>query len=479
MAYNHGIVTNEQATSIVSAVNVDSATAVVFGTAPINMGDMENVNKPVLCYSYKEAVAAFGFVDDFSAGYTLPEVIYSQFTLYGVSPTIFVNVLDPAKHKKEEPGKAYTFADNKIELPHTGIIKNSVKVNIEDTDMTSGIDYDMSFLPNGRILIQRVEGGLIPANVAVQISYTRLDPTLVTADEVIGGIDINTGAKTGIELIEEIFPRFRIAPAILAAPGFSQDNAVAAIMAAKADRINGLFKAIAIADIQDASVKKYSDVPNWKNEKSLTSEDLITAWPKVTLGGKEYWLSTHLLGVIAKTDANNDSTPYKSPSNESMNIDGLINNGASVIMTPDEGAYLNGNGVVTALNFIGGFKAWGNRTAAYPGVTDVKDCMIPVRRMFAWANNTIILTYWQKVDYPIRKRTIDNITDSVTFWLNGLTAREIILGGRIVFDEAENPVTDIMDGIIRFHLYLTPPTPAREIDFTLEYDPAYLETLFS
>lgn len=56
---------------------------------------------------------------------------------------------------------------------------------------------------------------------------------------------------------------------------------------------------------------------------------------------------------------------------------------------------------------------------------------------------------------------------------------EIILGGRIVFSEDENPTTDLMDGIIRFHTYLTPPSPARQIVNTLEYDPAYLQNLFS
>ena len=49
--------------------------------------------------------------------------------------------------------------------------------------------------------------------------------------------------------------------------------------------------------------------------------------------------------------------------------------------------------------------------------------------------------------------------------------------GRISADE--NPTTDLIDGIIRFHVYVTPPAPAREIDFIVEYDPQYLETLFA
>ena len=54
----------------------------------------------------------------------------------------------------------------------------------------------------------------------------------------------------------------------------------------------------------------------------------------------------------------------------------------------------------------------------------------------------------------------------------------MLLGGRVEFREDENPVTDLMDGIIRFHVYFTPPAPARDIEFVQEYDPAYMATLF-
>ena len=45
--------------------------------------------------------------------------------------------------------------------------------------------------------------------------------------------------------------------------------------------------------------------------------------------------------------------------------------------------------------------------------------------------------------------------------------------------ESENPVTDLMAGIVRIHIYMTPPSPAQEIDFTLEYDASYVESALS
>ena len=140
----------------------------------------------------------------------------------------------------------------------------------------------------------------------------------------------------------------------------------------------------------------------------------------------------------------------------------------------DEANYLNGNGIITALNWIGGWKSWGNRTACYPGVTDVKDAFIPIRRMFDWIANTLILTYWQKIDDPLNKRLLETVMASANIWLNSLQSREMILGGRVVFLKEENSTVDMMDGIVRFHVYLTPPSPAREIDFVMEYDVNYV-----
>lgn len=98
--------------------------------------------------------------------------------------------------------------------------------------------------------------------------------------------------------------------------------------------------------------------------------------------------------------------------------------------------------------------------------------------MFGWIGNTLVQTYWQCIDYPLNKRQIDTIVDSANIWLNGLSARQYILGGRVEFLDTENTTTDLMDGRITFHLYVTPPSPSREISFVLEYDVDYLQTLF-
>ena len=393
-----------------------------------------------------------------------------------VAPVIFINVFDPAVHKISVAAEDQTVADDQVTLVHIGLVADPVvKDTTETTTYVKDTDYTVD-LPTG--VITRLPAGSIAADEALKIDYDWGDPSLVTTTEIIGGIDGETGAASGLELLNSVFPMFGLVPGQVVAPGWSQDSGVAAVMHAKAGNINAHFKAIALVDIDSTTVTKYTDVSASKNTNNLTDELLAVCWPKVKLGTEEFWLSTQLAGLICRTDAENGDVPYASPSNKNLQMDSAVANGDEVWLGPENGGYLNGQGIITALNFSGGWKLWGNRTGAYPGITDVKDAFLPIRRMFNWIGNTLILSFWQKVDFPANRRLIETIVDSANIWLNGLTARQYILGGRVEFQADENPVTDLMDGIVKFHVYVTPPSPAREIDFILEYDPAYVATLF-
>lgn len=481
MAYRHGVYISEVPTSILPPVLAEASMPVVFGTAPVNMVDnpADAVNRPVLCYSYQEAVEAFGFVPADPAtgvfGFTLCEFMRSHFALFAAAPVVLVNVLDPAEHSASVSAESVTVTNGRATL-RVGTLPATVVV---DT-YTEGDDYELTFGAGGEVIINAVDGGSMPVNGSVNVDYDYVDPSLVTTADIIGGIDPNSGQATGLELLNEVFPRTRLIAGQVLAPGFSTDPAVAAVMRAKATNINGHFKAISLCDIPTDEVDRYSDAPAWKNNNNVTDPQQVVCWPMVKLGGEKFHLATQLAGVIARTDAAHSDVPYKSPSNE--NLQGtatILEDGTEVFLGPDSAAYLNGEGIVTGLNFIGGWKAWGNRTAAYPGNSDPKDAFIPIRRMFNWIGNTLILTFWQKVDDPLNRRQIDTVVDSSNIWLNGLASRGFIIGGRVEFLESENPLTDLMDGIARFHVYVTPPSPNREIEFILEYDPSYLSGLFA
>ena len=144
----------------------------------------------------------------------------------------------------------------------------------------------------------------------------------------------------------------------------------------------------------------------------------------VKLGNEKYHLSTQIASLMNRTDSQHDDVPYYSPSNKNLQADGAcLVDGTEIFMNSAQAGYLNGQGIVTALNFIGGWKLWGNRTTAYPSNTDVKDSFITNRRMFNWVGNTLVTTFWSKIDEPTNKRLIETVVDSANIWLNGLSAK--------------------------------------------------------
>lgn len=481
MAIFHGVRVKEVPTSILTPANTTAGLPVVFGTAPIHLTaePAKNVNRPVICYSWNEAVAAFGYAENWDA-YTLSEVMYSQFKLYGVKPIIFVNVLDPAKHKAEvRDTEGRTVTAGRITLDEPVLLTTLKVKSAPAAEPAKDIeDYTAAYDDEGKLVISVTPTGVLKSAEKLYLEYTKLDPSQVKDADIIGGASKNGTA--GLEWLDSIYTLFSLVPGIVAAPGWSDRPSVAAVMKAKAMRISGLFRCICLTDVDTGAAKYYADVNEWKNKNSYTGVNQVVCWPCVRSGDMVFRMSTHLLGIIGTMDAANEDVPYQSPSNLSMQATGLcLKDGAEVTLSLEQANLLNSQGVMTALNFSGGWKSWGNYTGAYPSATDVKDTFISVRRMFDWQYQTFILSYWQKVDQPLTLRLVRTIVDSEKIRLNGLVSRGFLLGADVEFIEEENPTTDLLQGIIRVHSYITPPVPAQEIDNILEYDVNNFKALFA
>ena len=102
VAVKHRIETQEMDTQIALPVQGTAGLQVVIGTAPINLAEnpSEVVNKPVIAYSFAEAQRQLGYSDDFK-NYSLCQSMDASFRIFSIAPIIFINVLDPEKHKKE------------------------------------------------------------------------------------------------------------------------------------------------------------------------------------------------------------------------------------------------------------------------------------------------------------------------------------------------------------------------------------------
>ena len=387
-----------------------------------------------------------------------------------------VNVLDISRHCKnktaELSGTANPFTITGPLILSTLVVKSGANTLVLDKDYSveqSGLTTTLTVLKQTNIV-----------NDTINLTYKEVDAAQVTKADIIGGIDANDN-EMGIDVIEKVYPRLGLIPGTLIVPKWSQDSEVAQIMASKVVGINGCFKSAAVCDIPTSTIKKYSDCYNHKSRNNLVDENLFVCWPKVALGERQYYLSTHLAALMALVDnENNDGIPFESPSNNGLKMDkACLADGTQVDLSKLKANTLNGYGIVTSLNFAGMWRLFGNRTSIYPTSPDPKDAWIPCRRMFSWIGNTLVTTFFYKIDRPINKRLVQSIVDSAQIWLNGLVARGALLGGKIQFREVDNTITELADGIIRFYLSLCPPTPARVINFKLEFDTKYFEELFS
>lgn len=475
----HGVSTSKKGTSVGTPVVAASGVHFIVGTAPVqSVGG--KVNEVVMAMSYAEAVEQLGYSDDWQK-YDICEEIYSAFKLYGVSPVFFVNVLNPATHKAAVAAASMTPTDNQIKLPIEAIESSIViteTVEGETVTLVKGTDYD-TFYEGEYCVIEF----LTTRTAAVSVGYNKVDPSQVTKNDIIGGYDSVTKLTTGLELIDTVFPRFSYVPDIILCPNWSHDSEVAAVMSAKAENINGVFEAIALLDVDTSAstgCTVYSEVPAWKRNKNFTKANEVVCFPKLKLGDKVFHFSVQLAGSMSAVDNNEDyggGTPCESASNKSLQVDSMVlTDGTEIVLDLQKANYLNDNGVVTALNFSNGFVSWGNTTACYPANTDVADYFYCINRMFRWVAKNIILSFWNYTDRKLNRVVIDAILQGVNTWLNGLTAEGRILGGYVVMNESENPTTAIMAGKVKFHIYITPPSPLQKIDFVLEYDISYLET---
>ena len=479
MPYQHGVRVLEQATSIVAPILGTAGLQVVFGTAPINLADdpYKVTNTPLIAYSWAEAVKQLGYSADYK-NYTLCEAMYASFQLIGVAPVIFINVLDPKKHKKKNEAATVPVEEMEAVVPITGILKDTVTVKMkgadeesEDTPLGFETDYLLSFDDDGNLLVTLIAGGAGAAAKALVVESTSIDPTAVKPSDIIGASA--TGGAKGFEVLQQIYPKYGMTPGLLLAPGWSHIPDVGIVLAAKCEEINGYFTCECLIDIDSTAdgCTAYSDIKVAKEAAGCVSAHAMALWPCIAVGSHWFWYSAIMGALIAKVDAENDDVPNLSPSNKLIGATGtVLATGEEVLLDQVQGNAVNSFGVTTAIN-VNGWRTWGNNSAISPASTDPKDRWFCCRRFFSWWGNSFILTYFQKVDNPMNPRLIETIVDSENIRGASYVSQGKCARAEIVYNADENPVTDLLNGKITFHQYLTPYPPAEDILNILEFDP--------
>lgn len=466
----HGVFVYEEATALTAPINGSCSVQVVIGTAPVNMVKEPEkvVNTPILANSAAEAMAALGYVDDFKA-YTLCQTMYATNNIYQVSPVVYINVLDPAKHKKALTAVNAEVSQMQAKIAEKGIILKGLTVKSGDVALTEGTDYAAEFDTDGSLIINLIEGGQGANAASITVTGNVIDPSMITKQDIIGAYNVSTGKETGLELIRQVYPKLGVIPGLLLAPGWSHVPEVGIALMAKAANINGVFKAIALLDLDTEEAVTYTDCKTVKENCGFTSPYCYPLWPCMKVGDYIFAMSAIVGALISYTDASNDDVPSLSPSNKMLGITGTcLADGTEVTLDQDQGSTVNTYGVTTAIN-MNGWRLWGNYTGAYPSSGDAKDIWLPVRRMFNWHGNTFILTYFEKVDDPMNPVLIESVIDSENIRCAAY-APDKWAGAEMQYLQSDNPTTDILAGKITFRQRIAPYTPAQEIDNILSYD---------
>ena len=125
----HGVYINEIKTATQALTTIESGIIIAVGTSKIPQ------SKPVLCHNLTE------FVQKFGDGGTLAEVANAAFSIYNISPVVFINAFNPEKHFAQIE-EVY---EGVRQFSITDLIEDSVQITtgekISPTQLVKGTDF--------------------------------------------------------------------------------------------------------------------------------------------------------------------------------------------------------------------------------------------------------------------------------------------------------------------------------------------------
>lgn len=307
--------------------------------------------------------------------------------------------------------------------------------------------------------------------VVVRVAAGLDDAATVT--NVIGGVNVTTGAYEGVHAFLGSESTNGFCPRILCAPGFTGDrastaNPVVAEMVGIAERL----RAVVIADgpnTTDAAAITYRG--DWGSKRVYIVDPAVKI--RNSLGEiVDEPASARVAGLIAKSD--NDRGFWWSPSNQVIN--GIVGTGRNIDFTLGDANsranLLNEQEVATVIR-QDGYRLWGNRTAS----DDPKFAFLSVVRTADIINDSILRAHMWAVDRNITRTYLEDVAQSVNDYLARLTAQGAILGGRCFPSVGLNTPANIADGKVFFDVEFTPPFPAEHITFRSKLVNDYIEEI--
>ena len=468
--YLHGVETVEVERGPRPVRTVKSAVIGLIGTAPIGA-----VNVSTLTLSEKDA-AGFG---PQLPGFTIPQALDAIYD-HGAGTVIVINVLDPATHKTAVANEAIAFdaSTDRVKLAHGAVAALVVKSTDGATTYVAGTDYTAD-LVTGEIV--RIKGGGIVAGGSAKANYDYSDPTKVTAADIIGAVN-EAGVRTGLKALKDTYNLFGFFAKILIAPAFCTQNSVATELIAMAEQLGamayidapiGTTYAQALAGRGPAGTINF----NTSSDRVRLCYPHVKVYDPVLNAERLEPLSARAAGLRAKVDL--DKGFWWSSSNQELaGVIGVERQLSAMIDDPQsEVNLLNEVGITTVFNSYGtGLRLWGNRSAAWPTVTHMRN-FENVRRTGDVINESIRYFSQQYIDMPLNQALIDSLVESVNGYGRKLIGDGALIGFKAWYDPARNEATELAAGHLLISYKYTPPPPLERLTYETEITSEYLVTL--
>lgn len=489
--YKHGALGNVNAAG--TKVAEKSKTAMVYiGTAPVHTVENgeKNVNVPMLINDISEAKKYLGYSEDW-ASYTLCEPIHHHFETKGVGPLVFINVLDPKKHKSDESGNISKKPENgRIRIPAAGnIILDSVVVKTkgDSTTKVKGKDYSISYSSEKEtIVIAEITSGALGTE-ELAITYDSADPSKVTTDEVIGTTD-GLGKNTGIYAVKNVYPATKYIPSFILCPGFSSVPAIHTVMYQNSKKINGHWDAFMRADLPltDGGTQLTFETANtYRKANGYDRDNEVVYFPVIQgTDGRIYHISVLAAANIQELLLAQDGIPYKSASNtECAIIENLYLGEAFKDRIFDDDIInkkLNMNGIASAAYTGGRWAIWGAHCADYDqSSADSVNVAETNRMMLYYVSNDFQQRRAVDVDQPLTPNDIKNIASQEQSRLDALVNSGMLTYGEVELKSDTEARSDILNGDYCFTFKITATPLAKSLTADVNWTEDGFATYFA
>lgn len=440
---------------------------VYIGTAPVNQveGGAKNVNVPILVNNIADARKYLGYSDNW-ADYTLCEAMHVHFELNNVGPLVFINVLDPATHRKAQGGTATLTPDNgRVTIVSAeDAILDTLAVVSDGTTLVKGTDYTASYDFTKKVIniVEKTSGSL--GTDPLTITWSKIDPTAVTQATVIGSTD-GYGLNTGIYAVKNVYNVTGYIPAFLLVPGFSSIPAVHNVLYQNSQQISKhwnawMFVDMPVVDGQGNAIT-LQNAPTWKvsNGYNRDNESVFFPLAKGT-DGKTYHLSVLNAANFQTLLIQNDGIPYMSGSNTECSIirDLYFSENITGRVYDDEviNRCLNANGINSAAYIGGRWAIWGMFAGSYnqEDATSININDTTLMMMY-YLTNDFQHRRNVDVDKPMPVNDLKSIVAEEQSRVDALLGIGALTYGKVQLDASKEAGADVYSGDFRIMFNVT------------------------